>query len=656
MIRKQNNNKKKNNGKGKRAIRKRGLSPYLKWLSAGFFIGIVAIGFLFAFIGEDIEAITGQLDYFRPSFTTRIYDVNGRLIDELFTENREHIELNQVPPLLKAAFIASEDQYFYDHAGIDPSGIARALWQDIIHWEIVEGASTITQQLSRNLFLTHRRTVTRKIQETILAFMLEKENTKDEILESYLNQIYFGHGAYGVKTAAQIYFGKNVDSLNLAEMAILVGIPRSPNNFSPYTNFERAKQQQARVLRRLYESGHISAEEMEDALETPIVLTGLQKRPQEYPYFVDHVLKELLAEFDEEMVFSGGLKVYTTLDKELQNTAYHVFADSGHQGGVLIMDPHNGFIKAMVGGRDYQESKFNRTTQARRQPGSAFKPFIYATAMENGYTPSNIFVDEPLEFPNGWKPQNYERTFSGPLTLREALERSTNIVAIKLLQAVGTDRVINTTKRFGVQSHLENNLSLALGTSDITLLEMVRGYSAFANGGKIPEPIAIVKIEDFDGNVIYENTPTTRTAISQETSYIMARMLQGVIQRGTAGRAQIDRPAGGKTGSTEDFVDAWFVGFTPDLVCGIYIGNDDRTPLGASQTGGIIAAPIFASIMKEAHQDIPHRDFEKPSNIVELRVCRKTGLLPTPSCAATLVMPFKAGTAPANACTQCLEG
>ncbi len=655
MIKKRPPNK-KNSGKGKRLVRTQNIFGFWKWLCAGFLIGIAIISTLFVVYREDLQEISGQIDYFRPSFTTRIYDVNGMLIDELFTENREYIQLDYVPPLLQAAFIASEDQHFYDHAGIDPSGIARALWQDIIHWSIVEGASTITQQLSRNLFLTHRRTVGRKIQETLLAFMLEQRNTKEEILESYLNQIYFGHGAYGVKTAAQIYFGKDVHGLNLAEMAILVGIPRSPNNFSPYTNFDRAKQQQGRVLRRLYETGHITAEEMEEALETPIVLTGLQKRPQEYPYFVDHVLKELLAEFDEEVVFSGGLKVYTALDKELQNTAYQVFTESGYQGGVLVMNPYNGHIKAMVGGRDYQESKFNRTTQARRQPGSAFKPFIYATAMENGYTPSTVFVDGPVEFPNGWKPQNYERTFLGPMTLREALERSTNIVAIKLLQAVGTDRVINTTKRFGVQSHLENNLSLALGTSDITLLEMVRGYSAFANGGKIPEPIAIIKVEDFDGNVIYENNSSARTAVSQETSYIMARMLEGVIQRGTAGRARIERPAGGKTGSTEEFIDAWFVGFTPDLVCGIYIGNDDRTPLGASQTGGIIAAPIFSSIMKEAHRDLPVRDFEKPSNIVEIRVCRKTGLLPGPSCPASVVMPFQAGTVPATSCTQCPSG
>ncbi|HSV30597.1 MAG TPA: penicillin-binding protein 1A [Atribacteraceae bacterium] len=623
-----------------------------KWLFVGFFSGLIVTSLFFMAFLADIQEITEQSDNYKPSLTTRIYDRNGTLIDSLFTENRQYVEFTQIPPLLRNAFIASEDQNFYTHPGIDPRGIARALWQDIVNLRIVEGASTITMQLSRNRFLSHRRIWRRKIKETMLAFFLEKQYTKDEILEAYLNEIYFGHGAYGVKAAAQIYFGKELAELNLAEIAIMVGIPRSPSNFSPYNNFERAKQQQRRVLRRMYESGLISARDVEEALETPIVLSGLRERRSNNPYFVDHILRELLGHFDEKMVFSGGLKIHTTLDSEIQTIAVREFEKSGHQGGVLVMDPDTGGILAMVGGRDYRESKFNRTTQARRQPGSSFKPLIYAAAIDSGFSPSTVFIDEPVEFPDGWSPQNYEKTFSGAMTLREALERSTNIVGIKLLEAVSLDRAINYAKRLGIESHLEKNLSLALGTSEVTLLEMVRAFSAFANEGKIAEPIAILRVEDFEGNTIYENTPSTHRAVSADTAYVMARMLQGTIERGTGRRANINRPAGGKTGTTENFADAWFVGFTPDLVGGIFIGNDDGTPLGPAQTGGIIAAPIFASIMTEAHQDKPVRDFTKPDSIVEIRVCAETGLLPSPNCPQTIVMPFRPGTVPNATCRE----
>ena len=621
----------------------------------GALIGISFFIFFQFFYLDDLRVISSQIDNFQPSFTTRVYDTKGWLIDELYTENREFVALSDIPDLLKKAFIASEDQNFYHHPGVDVNGIVRAFLQNLINWRIVEGASTITQQLARNRFLSHKRIFNRKVKEAILALIIEKKYTKDQILEAHLNQIYFGHGAHGVKTAALIYFGKSLSQLNLAEIAILAGIPRSPGNFSPYVNLHAAQVQQKRVLRRMTEMGYITQADMDKSLEVPIVLSGLKNLASGAPYFVDHILKELLANYNEEMVFNGGLKVYTTLDLDIQQVANQTLQESGYQGGILCLDPKSGAILAMVGGKSYQESKFNRTTQAYRQPGSTFKPFIYTTAIENGITLVNRFVDEPLEFPDGWKPKNYDKQFRGSITVHEALEQSINIIAIKLLQRLGIDQVVNIAKKMQVQSQLQKNLSLALGTSEVTLMELVDAYCAFANGGRIPEPFAITKIVDWEGNLIYTGQKTIRQAIPSDTAYIMARLLQGVIERGTARRANIGRPVGGKTGTTEDYIDALFIGFTPDMVCGVFLGNDDRTPLGASKTGGIIAAPLFAKVMKAAHQTIPEHDFIKPDSVVEIPVCLKSGFLPSPTCKKTITLPFKSGSEPVETCNQCTE-
>ncbi len=621
---------------------------FLSGLLAGGVIWLL----LFAFVLSDLKITSNQLDDFSPPLTTRLYDIKGRLLAELFTENREYVELSQVPDLIKKAFIASEDQNFYHHPGIDPAGIIRAALQNLINMDIVEGASTITQQLSRNLFLSQQRTWKRKLQEMFLAFTLEKKYTKDEILEAYLNQIYFGHGAYGIKAAAKIYFGKNLEELNLAEIAMLTGVARSPGNFSPYVDLSTAQRQQRRVLRRMQEMRFISQEQLEEALSTPIVLSGLEENRSLAPYFVDYLLKELQKSYDEETIFGGGLKIYTTIDLDIQKIANQALKESGYQGAILCIEPQTGYIKAMVGGRDYDESKFNRAVQAYRQPGSTFKPFIYSAALDSGFTPSTVLVDEPLTFPNGWKPQNYEKTFNGPITLREALEKSVNIIGIKLLQTTGVDKVISYARKMGIKSDLRRDLSLALGTSEVNLLELTNAYCTFANRGLVPEPIAIVRIENFSGEVLYESQRVLRRALSEDTAYIMARLLQGVIERGTATAARIDRPAGGKTGSTEDFIDAWFVGFTPDLVCGIYLGNDDRTPLGPRKTGGVIAAPLFSKVMKEAHKDIPIHDFYPPPGVREVKVCIKSGKLPSPGC-KTVTVPFKAGTEPEEWCREC---
>jgi len=640
----------------KRKDRKaRKTTTFLRWVFGSFLVGllagVIAIGLIWFLWGNELKEVSAQIDNFQPRFTTRIYDSKGRLVDEVFVENREFASLEEIPKILKKAFIASEDQHFYSHPGVDLTGIVRALLANIERGWGAEGASTITQQLARNQFLELKKTFDRKIKEALLAVLLERKYPKEKILEAYLNQIYFGHGAYGVKSAARVFFGKDLSELNLAECAMLTGIARSPYNFSPYINFEAAQKQQRRVLERMQELGFITQEQKEEALATPIVLSGLEKKLSPAPYFTDFVLRELLKLYDEEIVFGGGLKVYTTLDLDLQKKAEEALLESGFQGAVLCMDPTTGFIKAMVGGRDYQESKFNRAYQAYRQPGSTFKPFIYAAAMDSGFTPSSIIIDEPITFPNGWRPQNYDRRFRGKVTLREGLEKSINIVAIKLLQEVGINKVIEYARRMGIQSPLRKDLSLALGTSEVTLLELVKAYSAFANQGKVPQPVAILRVEDFDGRVIYSGSPSIRQAISPQTAYIMARLMEGILLRGTGKRAYFGRPAGGKTGTTEDYIDAWFIGFSPQLVCGVFLGNDDRTPLGPSRTGGVVAAPIFKEIMEAYHQDLPVKGFAKPSGVVELEVCAESGLLPSSGCPRVKVA-FKEGTEPAFVCNQ----
>lgn len=630
----------------------KGKNFYVYAFTGGLMVGALAFLFLFVLFLQDLKATSSQLEDLTPSLTSRIYDVKGRLIGELFTERRDYVAFAEVPDLLKKAFLASEDQRFYSHPGIDFQGILRALWQDLINLEIVEGASTITQQLSRSRFLTPKQVWDRKIKEIFLSLTLERKYTKEQIFEAYLNQIYLGHGVYGVKTAAKTYFGKELHDLNLAEIAMLVGIARSPSNFSPYVNFQVAQRQQKRVLQRMRMLGFITEEDVQKALATPIVLSGLEKNPSLAPHFVDYLLKELGENFDERTIFSGGLKIYTTLDKDIQKVANEALQGSGYEGGIICIDPQSGYIKAMVGGKNYEESKFNRATQAYRQPGSTFKPFIYAASIDSGFTLSDVLVDEPLVFPNGWKPENYERKFRGPITLREALEGSVNIIGIKLLQGTGIDKVITYARRMGIKSQLRRDLSLALGTSEVNLLELTNAYSAFANQGMVPEPIAILRVEDMKGQILYEKKPVLHQVLSPDTAYIMARLLQGVIERGTGKRANIGRPAGGKTGTTEDFIDAWFIGFNPDLVCGIYLGNDDRTPLGSQKTGGIIAAPLFAKVMKEALKDIPVHDFSRPENVVETEVCSKTGLLPSDSC-QTVVLPFKRGRVPQGVCISC---
>ena len=600
-----------------------------------------------------------QENNFLDAITSKVYDINGEIITEFYQENRNPVLLSNISPNLINATIAIEDSEFYKHKGISFRGIVRAQWENFKNIILQfnkeakpHGGSTITQQLAINTFLTREISLNRKLKDILLALQIERSFTKDEILEMYLNEIYFGHGAYGVQSAAKMYFNKNVQDLNLAECALLAGIPRGPSYYSPILNQEVSLKRRNIILNRMFNLGYISEEDLEKAKQCPLELDYNNKRDKlTAPYFSTFILSQVLEEYGANVVYKGGLKIYTTLNLEMQNFAEKALQESGHEGAIIAIEPQTGHIKAMVGGKDFGESKFNRATQAYRQPGSAFKPFIYLTALDNGFTPSNIIEDSPITFENGWSPENYEKEFSGLVTLREAFEQSINVVGVKLLERVGIKKVISYSHKAGIISELRPDLSLALGTSEITPLEITSAYATIANLGVNVNPLSIIRIEDYAGKIIKENTIQEKKVFNEETCYTLISMMEGVIIRGTGWNAKIDRPAVGKTGTTNDCVDAWFIGFTPDLVAAVYIGNDDRKPLGNKMTGGVVAAPIWAKFMKNALKNNEKKDFLQPDNIIKISVCKESGLLPTDSCPEILKVTFIKGTEPTSYCT-----
>nr|MBO2478181.1 penicillin-binding protein [Bacillota bacterium] len=541
---------------------------------------------------------------FDQELTTYIYDIQGRVIARLYRENRIPVRLEQMPRHLRDAIIAIEDSRFYEHFGVDLRAILRAVVADIRRFfgddRYLQGGSTITQQLAKNAFLTHERTLSRKLQEALWAIQIERKYSKAEILETYLNEIYLGPGVYGVEAASQYYFGKSVSQLTLAESALLAGLAQNPGLYSPFRDPEAAKRRRNIVLTRMEELGMITPAEAQAARNEPITVTQSNQQRNLAPHFVNYVIQRLLEldGIDANTIYAGGLHVYTTLDLDMQRAAEEAirqaFSDPTSllarvsvtdangldqpQVSLIALDPHTGHIKAMIGGRNRDE--FNRAVQARRQPGSAIKPFIYAAALEKGLTPATIRVDEPFTWTNPqtgevWQPQNFSRTFAGPVTLRRALEESINIVAIKLLaEDVPVRSVIELATRMGITTlqtsgpRNDVNLAFALGglTNGVRPIEMAEAYGVLANGGIRTEPMAILRVVGPDGTVLYEFRPRQEVVLSEVTSYILTDMLRGVIERGTGRRANIGRPAAGKTGTTQDNQDAWFVGYTPDLV------------------------------------------------------------------------------------------
>lgn len=613
-----------------------------------------------------LPRISSLKDY-RPSLVTEVYSSQGELIGEFFIEKRYLVKLSDISPIFIEAIIAAEDDQFFEHKGVHFLSILRAALKNIESFEIKQGGSTITQQIVKSLLLTPERSFSRKIKEAILATRIEKYLSKDDILTLYLNQIYFGRGAYGVEAASRVYFGKSASELNLAEASFLAGLPKAP---SYYRNIERAKQRQRYVLNRMFKQGYIILEGKREAEKAPVnFITGENINLSKAPYFVEYIRKEIEKKYGADYLYNEGLRIETTLDITMQMAAQEAVIkgveayekrekmpdnNTRVQAALICMYPFSGHIKAMVGGRDFSESQFNRAVQARRQPGSAFKPIIYAAALDKGYTPASIIIDSPVIFEvkeeegyKFWEPQNYGKTFLGPTTFRKALTRSCNIITIKILRDIGINYVVKYARQFGMEGEFSYDLSLALGTCGISLLNMVKAYSVFGAQGVCAEPIYITRILDRDGNVVQENRPHLISIISPQTAYIMTALLQSVVEEGTGRRVRaLGRPCAGKTGTTDEVRDAWFIGFTPQLVTGVWVGFDDLKPLGKHETGAVAASPIWLDFMQRVLRSEPILAFRVPEGIVFVKINPDTGYFPVTKEEKTIFECFKEGTLP----------
>jgi penicillin-binding protein 2D len=638
---------------------------------------LLAVTGVFGFFMLTVAGM-GEMPEINTPLTSTFYYRNGEMLSTRFEQNRFERSLGDMPDELVRAVIAVEDRRFYRHLGIDVQGTIRAVVRNLQERRVVEGGSTITQQLARNLFLTHERTFTRKIQEAMLTLQLERKFTKEEILEKYLNTIYFGHSAYGVEAAARTYFGKSIDNLTLAESAMLAGIPRGPAYYSPWLNFEASKKRQGVVLSSMVDAGFITEAEKDAALDEAIVLqdrSAQHGRSQAGAYYIDYLIqRELAAIFpdDPQIVYRGGLQIHTTLDRQAQAAAEQAIAglevystdNDGRrqpQAALVALDPKDGSVRALVGGRDFQETQLNRAlTSAGRSPGSSFKPFVYAAALEAGYTTATTHVSEPVSYnipgvPEPYEPSEYgNKFFNRPLRMREALALSSNVVAIKTHMDIGPEKTIAMANKLGIRSPLAPFASLPLGTSNVTPLEMATAYVPFANGGIRVEPIFINKITDSNGRIVYESAPSLSKVLDERIAYLISDMLKDVLRPGGTGsgiRPQLLRPVAAKTGTSNDHKDAYIVGYTPDLVAAVWIGNDDNSTLGWGNTGSRVAGPVWAEFMREALSNLEPRDFERPEGLVNESICPETGLLHNPHCSLQPVNElFIAGTQPTEQC------
>lgn len=742
---------------------------------------VVAVGSVFYYqISRDLPQINSLKDY-RPPIITKIYDDQGTVIGEFFKEKRILTPIEDIPPMLSNAFVAAEDGDFYSHPGYDYKSIIRAFLKNTQSGGISQGGSTITQQVVKSLLLTPEKTYTRKAKEILLAMQLEDVFTKEEILYLYLNQIFLGHGAYGVEAAAQNYFGKTVTDLNLAECAMLAGLPQAPSNYSPFYHFDKAKHRQIYVLGQMVKRGFISAEQEQAAINTEIkILPRLQNAyTEKVPFYTEYVRQYIVKKYGEDMLYKEGLQVYAAVNIDMQLKAEaalknsmmeldarHTFrgplqklnseaavqnmyerikvavehsplakdrvikaivisADdtaktvrvqigpeqgllnlndvvwdktltkqpsksfeandvimvrvlenetvdglwpvtlerySAAQAALICMENETGLVKALVGGRDFADSQFNRATQSRRQPGSAFKPILYAAALDyiddrgnQPYAPSTILLDSAIVYSDSgtgptWKPKNYDGAgkFYGMISMREALAKSRNLVSVRIIQDIGPQYTVDYAKRLGIASELGPYLSLALGSSGLSLLEMTHAYSVFANQGTDLKPLFVVTIIDREGNILEDNVNyAPEQVISTATAYMMTSMLTSVVREGTAARAKaLNRPAAGKTGTTNDLMDAWFIGYTSQYITGVWMGFDELRPLGVGETGSRAPLPLWTDFMQAIHEGLPAREFPVPKDITFARVDAETGLLPIPESRKVLTECFRLGAAP----------
>ncbi len=658
---------------------------------------------------KDLPSIDSLEDY-TPDLITRIYDINNEVISEFFIERRTLVPLSEIPVDLQNAVISAEDTSFFKHWGIDIYGIFRSVFKNLVHGRKLQGGSTVTMQLARGLFLSRKKTYTRKIREILLSVRLEMNYSKEEILQLYLNQIFLGHDIYGVESAAKGYFNKPLKELNLAECALIAGLIPSPNRFSPYHDLALAYRRKTYVLSRMKQEGFITKSEERKANNIPIYVQKREEILKQAPYFVEWIRQQLEEKYGSNAIYKGGLKVYTTLDLKMQKIAerilevYLIDFDNKRkeelpeelekkevdiaeeeledllqkevQGGVIVLDPKTGQIRVLVGGRDFQESKFNRMIQAKRQPGSAFKPFIYTAAIENGYTPSYVIDDSPVSFYNDginwkllsnttdlsdlepeivenididrvWTPQNYNKKFMGPTILRNALIFSKNVCSIKLLDRIRPLTAAYYAERMGITTHIEKTLSMALGTSEVLPIELASAYGVLANRGIKTKPYSIIRVKDMAGNVLEENFPEEEEILTPQNAYIVTHLMSEVCEYGTGRYTRLlRRPRAGKTGTTNEYTDAWFTGFVPNLICCVWVGYDDNMTLGEKKTGGGVASPIWTDFMKAVLADTPVLDFPVPPGITFAKIDTKTGLLALEDSEDTVLEAYIKGTEP----------
>ncbi|MGD8400347.1 MAG: PBP1A family penicillin-binding protein [Bacillota bacterium] len=654
---------------------------YGKILLFSVIIMSVVVGVFVAFM----LVTTNKLPTLPPAKQATIfYDVNKKELSKIYVENRVDIPYEQIPEIMKKAIIDVEDERFFEHPGVDLKSIARAIVVDILKRDIKQGASTITQQLARNVLLTHQKTIDRKVKEIFLAINLERRYTKEEILQRYLNQIYLGHGTYGIQAAAKLYFGKEVAKLDIDQIALLAGLPQSPNYYSPYEHADLALKRRNIVLGKMLRHGTITQEQYNRYSAKPLNPVPLSATRRKAAYFISYVIQKLHNVVNEEALYTGGYKIYTTIDNKAQDAAEAAIASL--TGGVpdaqgvlqpqvalVAIDPKTGYIKALVGGRDFGNTQLNRAINAYRQPGSTIKPFVYTAAIDSRrYTTNSTVVDEEIIFSSAtgeWNPKNYDNIFRGPISLRQALENSVNTIAVKLVDDLGPSKIVEYARKMGIKNLVTHghandlNLSaLALGglTRGVSPIEITAAYSPLANQGIKVEPFGIISVQDSYGNVLFEQHPHKSIAISADTAYIVTDMMRGVIMRGTGRSAMIDRPAAGKTGTTSDNTNAWFIGYTPDLLACVWIGNDSqRIPvkLGGVTVGSSRPAKMWAMFMSRALSGIPASNFPVPDGVVtNVEICTQSGQLATPECPDVKYEIFLSGTEPTETCTLHQEG
>ncbi|MFP4428905.1 MAG: penicillin-binding protein 1A [Desulfovermiculus sp.] len=738
-------------------------------------LGLGAGAGVYFWVVKDLPQVEQISDY-RPSLTTTVYTQNDEVLGYLTREKRFLRSLDEMDEVVPKCFLAAEDHSFYEHEGIDLAGILRAAVKNIKAGSIVQGGSTITQQVIKALLLTSERSYERKLKEAVLAYRLEKNLDKDEILTIYLNEIYLGHGAYGVEAAARVYFGKHVDELSLAEASLLAGLPKAPSLYDPYQNMELAQIRQKYVLDRLLDLEWIRPEEYREALDEDITLESMPDPSWTVGgYYLEEVRKWLVDEFGEEQTYSGGLEVKTHIDLEHQKAAENALrqglvnsskrrgwqgpvaradtedgllaATSGTdsiqwapkdwllvqveevepagaevsvgnqtgwidvssmgwcrepdpekapeevpkikdarkvlsvgdivwaspdqdeaedqetvqlelqqlpkvQGSIFSMDPKTGEVLAMAGGFSFQASQFNRAMQAERQPGSAFKPIVYSAALDHGFTPASVLLDAPIAFADRatnstWKPENYEQTIFGPTLLRTGLVKSRNLVTIRLARQIGIDTVIQRAKDLGLKSEYPRDLSVSLGSGSVTLMDLCQAYSAFARDGRTTKPRLVDEVEGPWGEELYASEPESQDSLSAQTAYIITSLLQDVVKSGTGWRIrELGRPVAGKTGTTDDQKDAWFMGYAPYLLTGVFVGFDQVQPMGKYETGSRAASPIWLQYRQEVEEDYPPVEFSQPRGIVMARIDAVNGLLAGSGTEKSYLLPFKSGTQP----------